>query len=56
MGCAETIKEMTERKAGFDSRKMGYQGQIHAFLNGSGRKKAKTCGTTGHYVLMVAKY
>ena len=51
----ESIEEVTERYAGFDSCEVSYESHVHCFLYGVGTQECKTGLTTSHYVLMVTK-
>ena len=52
----ETVEEMNERNASFNSRQMGYAGQVHNFLHTGRSQHGETCLARSHNVLMVAEY
>ena len=55
MGSTETVKEMNERNATFQSGQMSHQAQIHGLLHAVGSQHSKTGLTSSHYVLMIAE-
>ena len=52
---AEAVEEVAEGQAGVDGRKVGHQGQVHAFLHRGGSQEAEAGLAGGHHVLMVTK-
>ncbi|KAF5044330.1 hypothetical protein DSECCO2_492900 [anaerobic digester metagenome] len=55
MGRAEAVEEVQEGDARFKGGQMGDQGQVHAFLHGTGSQHGETGLATGHDVLVVAE-
>ena len=55
MGSAESVKEIQERNASFQSRKMGDGGKIHYFLYAAFRKNSCAGLTTSVNIRMIAK-
>ena len=52
---AESIKEINERNAAFNSDKMRYGRKIHNFLNACFRQHCAACLPRSHNILMIAK-
>ena len=52
---AEAVEEVAEGQAGVEGRKVGHQGQVHAFLHRGGSQEAEASLAGGHHVLMVTK-
>ena len=55
MGGAESIEEVLEGDARFESGGLGDEGKIHHFLDGIGRQHGEAGGAGGHDVAVIAE-
>ncbi len=55
VGGAEAVEEVQDRHAGLEGGQVGDEGQIHAFLHGTGAQHGEAGLATGHDVLVVAE-
>ena len=55
VGSTEPVKEMEERKSGFDGGKVGHSGQVHHFLYTSSGYHGKTRLADRHYITVVSE-